>query len=231
MQSDNSNSEQGGYLSDISMVHMIGEELKKPLTTIKALAELKDSKETISLEAKKALRTVDNILLYKTLLSDQTKLIKEPVHVGSTLTQVVNDLAPLSLERGCETEVFIQSNITTVDVDRKVLKSGIESMWQAVLGMTERPSTLTWYVQKTSKGIQITVMNNSIDLSRLHINADIKKVGKSRQPIIGAAGAGTDLYAANGLFDLLGSNLKKTKRDGLEGLSVTLPKSPQLSLI
>jgi K+-sensing histidine kinase KdpD len=212
-----------------NLVFMMGEELKKPLTAIQALAESNSESQTIRLEARRALRTIDNVLLYQQLAADQLSMQFSPVHIGSTLTNVARDLQPLSIERGCETEVFIQSGIATVDSDPRVLKSGIESLWQAVLGMTERPSPLVWKVYRAPQGIRIAVINNSVDLSKVHLSK-INKT-KSKQPFAGIAGPGTDLVAARGIFDLLGSNISKIHKEGQHGLAVTLPISKQLALM
>ncbi|MFT4532512.1 MAG: hypothetical protein ACI9T8_000535 [Candidatus Saccharimonadales bacterium] len=218
-------------LNEGNLVFMMGEELKKPLTVIKALSESSTIGSPITLEARKALRTIDNVLLYQRLASEQTELVLTPVHLGSALTQVAADLQPLSIERGCETEVFIQSGIATVDVDRAALKSGLESLWQAVLSMTERPSPLSWHIFRTSKGIRISITNNSLDLSKVSFASTSSNIGRSRQPIAGIAGPATDLLTAHGIFEMLGSNLAKITREGKSGLAVTLPISAQLALV
>lgn len=222
---------QNRQVAEHKLVFMMGEELKKPLTAIKLLAENKSDSKSIGLEARKALRTIDNLLIYQQLSSDQTALILEPVHIGSTLTDVAHDLRPLSIEFGCETEVFIQSGITSVNVDRSVLRSGIESLWQAMLGMTERPSPLSWHVYRTTQGIRIAVINNSIDLSKVKLNHSLSHAGQSRQPFAGIAGPATDLVTARGLFDLIGSNVTKVTKEGKHGFAVTLRPSAQLMLV
>lgn len=213
------------------LVFMLGEELKVPLTAIKLLAENGSDAQAISLEARKALRTVDNMLLYQQLSANQTMLQLEPVHVGSTLTQVANDLAPLSIQFGCETEVFIQSGINTVDVDSSLLRAGIESLWQSVLGMTDRPSPVVWHVYRNNQGIRVAVINNSLDLSKLKLANSYKNAGKSRQPFSGIAGPATDLVTAKGLFSLLGSKVTKITKEGQQGFAVTLRPSAQLALV
>lgn len=222
---------QYGQVTEHKLVFMMGEELKKPLTAIKLLAESRPDLQSISLEARKALRTVDNLLLYQQFTSDQITLVLEPVHLGNTLTQVANDLRPLSIEFGCETEVFIQSGISTVDVDSAVLRSGIESLWQAVLGMTERPSPLSWHVYRTSQGIRVAVVNNSLDLSRVKLHKSNVHAGQSKQPFAGIAGPATDLVTAKGLFTIMGSRLTKITKEGKQGLAVTFQPSAQLALV
>lgn len=219
--------------NDSNLIFMMGEELKKPLTAIKALSESNQdgSEKAISLEAQRALRTIDNIVLLQQLSSEQISLNLMPIHIGSTLTQVSDYLQPLSLERGCETEVFIQSNISTVDVDKQVLKSGIESLWQALLGLTSRPSPLTWSVYRTKNGIRISVVNNSVDLSKVSFSKANNFNKYSKQPIAGVAGSATDLLTARGLFELMGSGIRKVRKDGNSGLAVTLPVSDQLALV
>jgi hypothetical protein len=220
-----------GQFTEHKLVFMMGEELKKPLTAIKLLAENSAGLNAIGIEARKALRTVDNMLLYQQFSSEQVALVLEPVHVGSALSIVAQEMRALSIEFGCETEVFIQSGMATADVDGSVLRSGIESLWQAVLGMTERPSPLSWHVYRTAKGIRLVVVNNSLDLSKVNLSRSSTHAGNSRQPFAGIAGPATDLVTAKGLFTLIGSQLTKVTKEGQQGLAVTLRPSAQLALI
>jgi hypothetical protein len=215
-------------------VFMMGEELKKPLTVIKALAEFgleNDQSRTIIVESRRALRTIDNMMLYKRIDSSQTMLDLGPVHVGSTLTQVAHDLLPLALEHGCETEVFIQSGIESVSAHPGALKSSIECLWQAVISMTQKPSAITWHVSKNKQGIQITLTNSSIDLSHVTLKKNNRAIGVSAQPYKGVSGSATDLVLAAKFLDFLGGTLRKTTRRGVDGFTVTLPISEQLAFI
>ena len=227
--------ERTGHLNEhLDIVFMMGEELKKPLTVIKALAESgQESQQSrmIILESKRALRSIDNIIFYKRIDADQMSLPLSPIHIGSTLTQVARDLQPLGYEYGCETEVFIQSGITTVSAHSQVLRSSIESLWQSVIAMTKKPSAMTWYVNRTKAGIKITIINNSIDLSKVGLRKTNNAVGLSSQPLNGVAGPATDLVVATKLLAILGGKLRKTKIRGIEGFTVTLPISEQLALV
>lgn len=213
---------------DSKLVFMLGEELKKPLTAIKALAE-SSGHNAVQLEARKALRTVDNILYYQQLASRQTELSFTTVHAGSTLTNVSHALVPLSLERGCETEIYIQSGVSPVHADPNVLRFGIESLWQAVLGMTNKPSPLSWQIYRSPNGIRLTIANSSLDLSKVKLSSST--AGSATQPFKGISGPATDLITAQSLFGLMGAKLSKFKKDGRQGLSITLPISAQLALV
>ncbi len=213
------------------LVFMLSEELKKPLTVIKSLAEVSSDGTLINLEVRKALRTIDNVLLYQRLLAEQTTLKLEPVHLGNTLTKIINELQPLSIKHGCEVEMFIQSGIATIDTDATVLQSGIESLWQAVLSMTQRPSALNWHIYRSHPGIRVAITNNSIDLSKVSLTTAKDTAGRSRQPFRGIASPATDLLTACGLFGLLGSRIAKIHKSGQSGLAATFPISAQLALV
>ncbi len=237
MQIESANSGAMKQYTAQEIVYMLGEELKKPLTTIKALSELNQNSaaNSITLEVKKALRTIDNVLLHQQLTDRQTYLDLGPIHIGSTLTDVANDLKPLSISYGCDTEVFIQSGLSSVHAHPAALKSGLESLWQAVLQMTLKPSTMTWHVYKShikSEGVRISLTNSSIDLSDVSLGASsTKNAGHSKQPITGVSGSSTDLLTASNFFHLVGGKLQKTKKDGKTGFAVTLPLSTQLSFV
>lgn len=218
------------HFSEHDLVFMMGEELKKPLTVIKALADTKSDDETISIEARRALRTIDNILLYQRIAKDQMSLALEPVHLGSALIDVVESLRPLSMAFGCETEVFIQSGTMPVDADRSVLTAGIESLWQAVLGLTKSPSAVSWQLQRKSNGARLIVTNATLDISKIALNRHTQ-AGKSRQPFSGHAGPATDLLTAQALFHTLGARLSKYHTDSASGFTVTLKNNPQLALV
>ena len=210
-------------------VFMLGEELKQPLITIKALAESTEN-TAIQLEAKRALRSIDNLLYYQQVARKQQSLQFTTVHVGDALTDVSHRLQPLSLERGCETEIKIQSGIAPVYADPTALRLAIESLWQAMIAMTQRPSPLNWHMYKSNNAIRLTVINSSLDLSRVHFSR--QNLGNfTKQPYSGIAGPATDLLTSNGIFTLLGGQLTKVRKDGLPGLAISLPISKQLSLV
>lgn len=227
----NPNIGQNARVAEHKLVFMMGEELKKPLTAIKFLSENNPDAKVINIEAQKALRTVDNVLLYQQLSQDQQSLIPEPVHMGSTVVEVASSLRELSIEFGCETEIFIQRGISTVDVDRNVLRSGVESLWQAVLLMTGKPSPVVCHVYKTSRGIKIALVNNSLDLDKVVLSKSGQSAGISKQPFAGISGSATDLITAKGLFGLLGSEMTKVTKNGVKGLAVTFKPSAQLELV
>ncbi len=213
---------------DSKLLFMLGEELKKPLTTIKALAE-GSGDNAVQLEARKALRTVDNVLYYQQIATKQIALQLTTVHAGSALTNVSHNLMPLSLEKGCETEIHIQPGITTVHADPRVLQSSIECLWQAILGMTNKPSPLTWQVYRSSNSIKLTVVNSSLDMSKVKLNSST--AGKAIQPFKGISGPATDLITAQSLLNSMGAKLSKVRKDGLQGLSITMQTSTQLALV
>ena len=216
-------------LSNQDVLFLIGEELKRPLSTIKLLAESQASPDKISLEAKIAMKTLDYILLFQRISHQQQELQLEPVHIGSALTAVKYDMEPISLQRGCETEIYVQSGVSAVDANRQVLRSAIESLWQAAIGLTQRPSPIRWHIYNSSSGIRLVVTNNSIDMKDIAL--DVSKTTPSKQTNAGLSGPATDLLTAQGMFGALGTTLRKTRIDGLQGISVTLPHSQQLTLV
>lgn len=218
------------FLPDGRLTFMLGEELKKPLITIQALAE-RSSDTAIQSESRRALRTIDNILYLQQVSAGQQQLNLTTVHAGSALAQVAGSLRSLSIEHGCETEVDIQSGIPPVHADSRVLRCGLESLWQAVIAMTERPSAVAWKVYRTNKGIRVVVTNNSMNLDKMTLSRFNNIAGKTRQPIVGVSGPATDLLTAQGLFGLLGTKLIKVSKTGTSGLAVTLPISKQLALV
>lgn len=219
-----------GQFDEEALIYMLGEELKKPLTTIKALSESSENQAIVQ-ESRRALRTIDNILYYQQIYRKQEQLQFTTVHAGNTLKQVEYALRPLSLERGCETEIHVQGGLAPIYADPAALKHGLESLWQAVLGMTSRPSSLNWHVYRLENSIRIMVVNSGLQLDKVVLTERAGRAGKSRQPFAGLAGPSTDLLAAQGIFSLLGGKLAKAQKQGEQGLAISLPISTQLAFV
>lgn len=210
-------------------VFMLGEELKQPLIAIKVLAENSEN-VAIQLEAKRALRSIDNLLYYQQLSRRQQSLQFTTVHVGDAFTDVSHYLQPLSLERGCETEIKIQSGVGPVYADPTALRLAIESLWQAVITMTQKPSPLNWHMYKSNNSVRLIVINSSLDLTKVRFSSQSVR-NFTKQPYSGIAGPATDLLTSNGIFTMLGGQLTKVRKDGLPGLAISLPISKQLSFV
>lgn len=212
------------------LLFMLGEELKRPLSTIKMLAEKHENTQT-AYEAAKALRTIDNVLLYQRLDNDQTNLDLGPVHVGGVLSSLMNEMRVISLMLGHSVGINIQRGINTVDSDNEALRAGLQSLWQAVVAISPRDkSTLTWYVARNKIGIRICLVNDNLELIDINLNSS-KSNAYSNQPIKGVSGPATDLITAQGMFRLLGGKLSKSRKNGHSGFGVTLPASQQMSLV
>ncbi len=212
------------------LLFMLGEELRQPLTAIKLLAE-KNENVDITIEARRAISTIDNVLLYQRLNRDQTQLDLGPVHVGSVLTGLVHEMRTATNFHDCDLRILVQNGISSVDADREVLGAGLQSLWQAVLCMTPKSSALHWYVSRVKNGIRVSVVNDVLDLSDVKFSSVNKSAGESSQPFQGLAGPSTDLITARGMFSLIGGNLSKSRKNGYSGFAVTLPISKQLSLV
>ena len=212
-----------------SLLLLLGEELKQPLVAIKQLAEL-DMAGTAEVRAyaQQALRTIDNVLLYQKVHTGQTSLILEPVHVGSTIQEVAHAMSPSMKLAGCRTELRIQHGLHPVDVDRQLLASGLQSLWQALLGTVHQPSVIVCQARRTTRGIRVSLHSTDAELDELHL---AKPNTKSSQPIAGFAGPATDLLTAKGMFELLGAELKKSTGVYRAGLGATFQVSKQLQMV
>ncbi len=207
---------------------LLGEELKMPLVSILQVAELTNADATIGAHASKALKTIDNMLLYQRIHSGQTALRLEPVHIGSTIQEVAHGIEPLMRAAGCRTELHIQHGLSTVDADRRLLSAALYSLWQAFIDAVDSGGDIVCRANRTKQGIRVSLQSASVLLDNLrlsHMRTD------SSQPITALAGASTDLYTAREMFVLLGGRLNKTTGATRTGLGVTLPVSRQLSLV
>lgn len=208
---------------------LLGEELKQPLVAIKQLSEINSATTTdVQAYAQQALRTIDNILLYQKVHSGQTNLLLEPVHVGSAIQEVAHLMNSSMKMAGCSTELKIQHGLSPVDVDRKLLSSGLQSLWQAFLGTVNQPSHIVCQAKRTPQGIRISLHSNGAELDDLKL---ARPNTVSAQPITGFGGPATDLLTAKGIFELLGAELKKSSCVTQAGLGATFRVSKQLQMI
>lgn len=208
---------------------LLGEELKQPLVAISQLAEMQPgSSPDLIAHAKSAMTTIDNILLYQKVASGQTSLKLEPVHVGSTMHEVASMMQPIMRVAGCRTELIIQHGLSPVDVDRRLLKSALQSLWQGFLSTVKDSSEVICQARKTPKGIRLSLYSAGSTIEDLHF---AKTNPVSSQAITGIAGSGADLLTAQGIFSLLGAELNKSSAKKVTGIGVTLKVSRQLQMI
>ncbi len=208
---------------DSSLLALLGEELKQPLVAIAQMAELDESEE-IQMQAKRALRTIDNVLLHRRIQTGQTMLQLEPVHVGSTMQAVQQEMKPLLKQQGCRTELHIRSGLQPVDVDRRVLHGMLQSLWQAFGSAIVDEDTINCSARKTKAGIRVTLTSDSADLKAVHFS---KANVYSSQPLTAFAGPAADFLTAKELANILGVRISKTANS----IGMTLPVSKQLQMV
>lgn len=213
-----------------NLLLLLGEELKRPLVSIRQLAEMAESElsEQMSAHAKHALMTIDNILLYQRMSSGQTNLNLEPVHVGSAIHEAAKQVEPLMREAGCRTELIIQHSLQPVDADRNLLTSAIVSLWQGLITTANPSSDIICQAKKTPFGVRISIHSKSINIGNINFSTANKK---SSQPIKGISGPATDIITAQGLFELLGTGISKSSYNNTVGLGATLQISRQLQMV
>jgi hypothetical protein len=207
---------------------LLGEEIKQPLVAIAQLAEIQSGND-IQAHAAKALKTIDNVLLYQRIHSGQTALQLQPVHIGSTIQEVAHSMEPIMKAAGCRTELIIQHGLSPVDADRRLLSSALQSLWQAFLGTIQTDhAEIICRAKKTPQGVRVSLHSKQASIDDLHF---AKSNSASSQPLTGIAGPATDLLTANGMFELLGAELTKSSTPSLSGIGATLIISKQLQMI
>jgi hypothetical protein len=205
------------------LLTLLGEELKQPLVAIAQLAELQSSGD-IKIQANKALRTIDNVLLHRSIASGQVALRLEPVHVGSAMESVRQTMQPFMKQQGCRTELRVQKSLQPVDVDKQLLTGVVESLWQAFASTLKGPADIVCRANKTSRGIRVSLSSASAELGDVHF---ARTNHTSSQPISAFAGPATDFLTAQQLCHLLGATLTKSANS----IGVTLPPSRQLQIV
>ncbi len=215
--------------SSRDLLLLLGEELKRPLVAISQLAELQDEKATgVIVHASQALNTIDNILFFQRVSSGQTSLKLEPVHVGSAMHDVAQVMEPVMKASGCRTELVVQHGLSPVDVDKKLLTSALVSLWQGFMNTVTEPSEVICRARKTSNGIRLSLQSSGSGINEIKLSGGNRK---SIQPIKGLAGPATDILTAQGMFNLLGAELRRSSSGSSVGFGVTLKVSRQLQMV
>lgn len=207
---------------------LLGEELKQPLVAISQLSEMQGSQQETNAYARQALQTIDNMLLYQRFSSGQLALQLEPVHVGATMQEVAQKMAPLAKAMGCQISIEVAHGLHPVDVDRRLLRSALLSLWQAFLATIPADTEVICRAKKTTKGVYLSLQSSGADLTNIRLkqpNFD------STQPLQGVAGASADLLAAQAMFSLLGSDVSKKATKTTTGFGLTLVPSRQLQMV
>ena len=208
---------------------LLGEELKHSLVAITQLAELTGKQhDDISLQAKKGLKTIDNILLYQQAHSGQLTLELEPVHIGSSMHSVASNMASVMKASGCVAELQIQHGLQPVDTDRRLLEGALTSLWHVFISTVEGPAEVVCKARRTGQGVRVSIHSAQANFE----NVSLSKINlESAQPVNGLAGPAVDLITSQGLFSLLGSQLNKAAFKNAVGFGVTLPISKQLQMV
>lgn len=210
------------------LLFLLADDLKNPLVQILHLAELDKSDERIRIQAKKALQTIESVMLYKRLASGQSSLIFEPVHVGNAAVLVAQQLKPHMDMIGCRMQLEVQSALKTADVDRRVLEGGILSMSQAFISVMQSSQEIVCSIKSNTKGIRFSLLAPDVDLESFSItHANVR----GTQPVTAVAGSSVDILLAHGMFGLVGAEITRSKHGGYKGIGVTLPVSRQLQFI
>ncbi len=222
---------QPAAMSDRSkeLLLLLGEELKQPLIAISQLAEIQgDNQGEVSAYARQALQTIDNMLLYQRFSSGQLAIQLEPVHVGATMQEVAQKMAPLAKAMGCHISIQVAHGLQPVDVDRRLLRSALISLWQAFLTNISTETEVVCRAKKTSKGVYLSLQSTDADLANIHLN---RPNFDSTQPLQGVAGASADLLTAQAMFSLLRTDISKKCTKTTAGFGLTLLPSKQLQMV
>ena len=209
-------------------MQLLGEELRRPLTHIHQLAQLGNRDHMIQAQVQRALRTIDNVLLYKRLATGQLELQLEPVHVGSIMSDVLQLIGPQMALSGCRSELAIHSTLQPVTTDRKVLLHALVGLWQAYIVSAKDATMITCGAKRVSGGVRITLSSDGATFEGLSL---ARANMKSAQPITELAGAATDLLIAKNILKLAGSRLTVSRLHHTNGIGVTLPISKQLQFV
>ena len=212
--------------TDDYLLLLLNEELKQPLIAISQLAEINGGDEAvqaISVQSKRALRSIDNIMLYRRICSGQIKLHFEPTHIGETARQVSITMNDMLTQQACTSRLILQNELGVMNADKRIVRAILESLWQGLALASSGEDQILCSAKRLQSGIRVSLRLKNDDLSGISMVLS----GNSMQPVKGLAGPSADLIAARELCRVAGLTLTKTGKS----IGVTIPFSQQLQLL
>jgi hypothetical protein len=205
---------------------LLSEELKQPLIAINQLSEINRTDvvaQSIGVQSKRALRTIDNIMLCRRIHSGQIKLHFEPTHIGETARQVSITMNDMLTQQACSSRLILQNELGVMNADKRVVRAILESLWQGLALASSGKDQIICSASRTKGGIRVSLRLKNDNLTAVSMVLS----DNSMQPVKGLAGPAADLIAAKELCRVAGLSLTKTSRS----IGVTIPFSQQLQLL
>lgn len=221
----------------------LAEQIKLPFVQILHAAELlenpqylNDSKLSIELASKSALRLIDGYLL-SVKIQRRSDLNFEPVSLSSLMYDTAEELSEVAKANNCEIELNIAGKYGPVFTNSRILSSALANIGQSLIESVsneEKQSDriIKLAVRKNSFGISTGIYSKNNGLSNALLMKARQLHGMSYQPMLDFASDNvTGVFVADRLLDALDAKLRVAKLKGNFGLATTLTPSNQLSLV
>lgn len=212
----------------------LARELKLSLTFIARSAEYQAGKSKYDLggiekSAGDSLKLIDSYLLCAQTEYGQQLLPLEPVGPGSVLYEVVQNFHPQ------KRPVIIRAEYREpVMANKKALVAALYSLAKVVISSVEDKKRQVFLVsqKKRRDGLSVGVFTKGFSVKPSEIQRSAKLLGKSDMSLSNQTFAsGVDLTIATQLAASMGGEVFSSRYKGMGGLSMSLLKSDQLSLV
>lgn len=239
--SANTNSKSQTVLSQ-ELLALVAEDLKASLVQIARISELAELKSTgsaaitdIQMISQAALKLVDNYALGLKLANFEPGVLAlEPVAVSGVLATVTEELRPLATSYGVTLELDLTGRQPPVIANARVLGAALASAGAGLIeaiAAEQGQAALKLCLRRGTSGAEAGWY-----WSEPKISAEIIKRGRTltntRQPLASFTSSPTSgIFIADLLLQIMGSRLKTSKFNSLNGLAVRLRTSSQLELV
>ncbi|GAC1387140.1 MAG: hypothetical protein NVS1B7_5730 [Candidatus Saccharimonadales bacterium] len=221
------------------LLRAVTEQLKLPLLQIAQQSELAiqtgvNSNESINEISIMALRMIDGYQL-STELHNQKLLELEPVSLSATLADSAHQLVKLARQYDIAIELRLSGKYGPIMAHKPSLLAAMTNLGYAFLEtsaqhLPHQPMVLG--AHKSAHGITAGLFSAQTNIATDMLRRAKALYGTSRQPLqSGLSSAGGGLFVAESLLNVMATNLRSSRHQGMSGLAATFMFSQQLQLV
>ncbi|MGH7195667.1 MAG: hypothetical protein ACREGA_02710 [Candidatus Saccharimonadales bacterium] len=228
-------------IAEQSLLRIIADELKLPLTQIARRLELaridgrtaEQALLDIEASAVAALKLMDSYMLGLDLADHQQALPLEPVSLAAVLNDTAHDLDELAKAYGVCLQLQIERANKPVMAHAAGLRAAFYSLGYALIQAREahdEPSSITFLINRSAGGVMAGLYGGMPKISAAHLRSACR-LARARQPLNQfSASSAAGVFVANLILQAMDGRLTTSRRQKQSGLAAILPASRQLEL-
>lgn len=234
--------EQVGHVTDQQKVlRSVAEDLKAPLLRILAETQLHDNNQEIDrafieTTAQSAMRLIDSYIISTKIYSGQQRLDLEPISVVAVMNDAAHYLDKLARLYGCSIELQTPRSTRLVMANADALLAAMTSLGysflNAIVPRSRKKNVLLLTAKNTVDGVGAGIFSPYFALSTYNLRQARRLAGNATValPQLGH-GSNAGVMIADTLVEAMSYHLTAARRASLNGLTIKLMSSYQMSLL